>query len=96
MGQRLLFCVTCNLSDRLCGLVVRVLGYRPRGPGSIPCATRFSEKYYVWNGAHSASEYIEEPLERKIKGSSLEYRDYGRRGKRRADYATLFMRKSWH
>jgi hypothetical protein len=31
-------------SDRLCGLVVRVPGYRSRGPGSIPGATRFSEK----------------------------------------------------
>jgi hypothetical protein len=30
--------------DRLCGLVVRVLGYRSRGPGSIAGATRFSEK----------------------------------------------------
>jgi hypothetical protein len=30
--------------DRLCGLVVRVPGYRSRGPGSISCATRFSEK----------------------------------------------------
>jgi hypothetical protein len=28
----------------LCGLVVRVPGYRSRGPGSIPRATRFSEK----------------------------------------------------
>jgi hypothetical protein len=28
----------------LCGLVVRVLGYRSRDPGSIPSATRFSEK----------------------------------------------------
>jgi hypothetical protein len=28
----------------LCGLVVRVLGYRSRGPGSILGATRFSEK----------------------------------------------------
>jgi hypothetical protein len=27
-----------------CGLVVRVPGYRSRGPGSIPGATRFSEK----------------------------------------------------
>jgi hypothetical protein len=27
--------------DRLCGLVVRVSGYRFRGPGSIPGATRF-------------------------------------------------------
>jgi hypothetical protein len=31
-------------SDRLCGLVVRVLGYRSGGPGSIPGTTRFSEK----------------------------------------------------
>jgi hypothetical protein len=30
--------------DRLCGLVVRVPGYRSRGPGSILDATRFSEK----------------------------------------------------
>jgi hypothetical protein len=30
--------------DRLCGLVVRVLNYRSRGPGSIPGTTRFSEK----------------------------------------------------
>jgi hypothetical protein len=29
--------------DRLCGLVVRVLGYRSGGPGSIPGTTRFSE-----------------------------------------------------
>jgi hypothetical protein len=26
--------------DRLCGLVVRVLGYRSGGPGSIPDTTR--------------------------------------------------------
>jgi hypothetical protein len=30
--------------DRLRGLVVRVSSYRSRGPGSIPGATRFSEK----------------------------------------------------
>jgi hypothetical protein len=28
--------------DRLCGLVVRVLGYRSRGPGSIPGTTKES------------------------------------------------------
>jgi hypothetical protein len=33
--------------DRLCGLMVRVPGYRSRGPGMIPGATRFSEKYWV-------------------------------------------------
>jgi hypothetical protein len=30
--------------DRLCGLVVRVLGYRSGGPGSIPGTTRFLKK----------------------------------------------------
>jgi hypothetical protein len=29
-----------SLSDRLCGLVVRVLGYRSGGPGAIPGITR--------------------------------------------------------
>jgi hypothetical protein len=29
---------------RLCGLVARVPGYRSRGLGSIPGATKFSEK----------------------------------------------------
>jgi hypothetical protein len=28
------------ISDRLCGLVLRVLGYRSGGPGSIPGSTR--------------------------------------------------------
>jgi hypothetical protein len=32
------------LGDRLCGLVVRVLGYRSGGSGSIPGTTRFSGK----------------------------------------------------
>jgi hypothetical protein len=30
------------ISDRLCGLMVRVLGYRSGGPGSIPGTTRVS------------------------------------------------------
>jgi hypothetical protein len=30
--------------DPLCGLVVRVPGYRASGPGSIPGPTRLSEK----------------------------------------------------
>jgi hypothetical protein len=29
-----------GLGDRLCGLVIRVLGYRSGGPGSIPGTTR--------------------------------------------------------
>jgi hypothetical protein len=30
--------------DRLCGLVVRVPGYKSRGPGLIPGSRRFNEK----------------------------------------------------
>jgi hypothetical protein len=41
--------------DHLCSLGVRVPGYRSRGPGFDSGATRFSEKYWVWNGVHSAS-----------------------------------------
>jgi hypothetical protein len=53
--------------DCLCGLVVRVPGYRSWGPGSIPGTTRFSEKYWVCNGVHSASSvelrsYLEEKV----------------------------------
>jgi hypothetical protein len=47
-----MYAFKCGL---LCGLVVRVPGYRSRDPGSIPGATRFSEKQWVWNGVHSAS-----------------------------------------
>jgi hypothetical protein len=32
------------MEDRLCGVVVRVPGYRSRDPGSIPGATRISVK----------------------------------------------------
>jgi hypothetical protein len=32
------------IGDPLCGLIVRVPGYRFRGPGSIPGTVRFSEK----------------------------------------------------
>jgi hypothetical protein len=37
----ILICVDVSMQeDRLCGLVVRVLGYRSGGPGSIPGTTR--------------------------------------------------------
>jgi hypothetical protein len=47
--------VVSLFEDCLCDLVVRVPGYRSRGPGSISGATRFSEKHWVWNAVHSAS-----------------------------------------
>jgi hypothetical protein len=45
-GESALIFFKCNpkIRDCLCGLVVRVPGYRSRGPGSISCGTRFSEK----------------------------------------------------
>jgi hypothetical protein len=36
--------ILVSTTDRLCGLVVRVPGYRSRNPGSISGATRYSEK----------------------------------------------------
>jgi hypothetical protein len=42
-------------TDRLCGLVVRVLGYRSGGPGSIPGTTRFSEKKKKENSSGSGT-----------------------------------------
>jgi hypothetical protein len=71
----------CNTIDRLRGLVVRVPGYRSRGPGSILGATRFSKKLWVWNRVHSASlSTIEGLLERKKSSASgLESREYDRR-----------------
>jgi hypothetical protein len=55
--------------DRLCGLVVRVLGYRSGGPGSIPGTTRFSgEKKFVGleRGPLSLVSTTEELLDRKV------------------------------
>jgi hypothetical protein len=43
LWQHLAVCI-CVCMDRLYGLVVKVPGYRSRGPGSILGTTRFSEK----------------------------------------------------
>jgi hypothetical protein len=58
--------------DHLCGLVVRVLGYRSGGPGSIPDTTRFSgekkRKQLVGleRGPPSLVSTTEELLDRKV------------------------------
>jgi hypothetical protein len=41
--------------DPLCSLLARVPGYRSRDPGSSLGLTRFSEKWWVWDGVNSAS-----------------------------------------
>jgi hypothetical protein len=51
----------------LCGFIIIIIilnwyildwrGLVVRGPGSIPGATRFSEKWWVWNGSTQPREY---------------------------------------
>jgi hypothetical protein len=43
--------------DRLCGLVVRVLGYRSGGPGSIPGTTRGKKSSGSGTGFTQPREY---------------------------------------
>jgi hypothetical protein len=52
--------------DRLCGLVVRVLGYRSGGPGSIPGITRKKKVMGLERGPLSLVSTTEELLDRKV------------------------------
>jgi hypothetical protein len=54
-----------NMSDRLCGLVVRVIGYRSGGPGSIPGTTR-KKIVGLERGPLSLVCTTEELLDRKV------------------------------
>jgi hypothetical protein len=60
--------------------VGRVPGYRSKGPGSIPGATKFSE---TERGPLSLVSTVEELLERKVAAPGLENREYGRRDPQR-------------
>jgi hypothetical protein len=51
--------------DRLCGLVVRVLGYRSGGPGSIPGTTK-KKIVGLERGPLSFVSTTEELLDRKV------------------------------
>jgi hypothetical protein len=53
------------LPDRLCGLVVRVLGYRSGGPGSIPGTTR-KKVVGLERGPLGLASTTEELLDRKV------------------------------
>jgi hypothetical protein len=54
-----------NTEDRLCGLVVRVLGYRSGGPGSIPGTTR-KKVMGLEQGPLKFVSTTEELLDRKV------------------------------
>jgi hypothetical protein len=53
-------------NDRLCGLVVIVLGYRSRGPGSIPGTTRKKKVMGLERGPLSLVSTTGELLDRKV------------------------------
>jgi hypothetical protein len=82
--------------NRLCGLVVIVPGYAFRGPGSIPGATRFSEKQWAWNGVNSASwvqfrSYLKEKVAAPVYKTKITAV-----GIHHADHVAPSIRKSWH
>jgi hypothetical protein len=58
--------IVLTIMDRLCGLVVRVLGYRSRGPGSIPGTTRKNKVMGLERGPLSLVSTTEELLDRKV------------------------------
>jgi hypothetical protein len=58
------FLVVLPLLDRLCGLVVRVLGYRSGGPGSIPGTIK--KIVALERGPLSLVSTTEELLDRKV------------------------------
>jgi hypothetical protein len=75
----------------LCGLVVRVPGYRSRGPGPIPGATKFFwEVVGLERGPLSHVSTTEELLGRKSSGSCLENRDYHYKDPSRLPHDTLY------
>jgi hypothetical protein len=81
-----------SLADRFCGLVVRVLGYRSGGPGSI--LGTIQKKLWVWKRFHSASwVQLRRLLKRKSSGSCLENREYGLRDPSRWLRGTLYPQK---
>jgi hypothetical protein len=58
--------VALMIADRLCGLVVRVIGYRSGGPGSIPGTTRKKKVVGLERGPLSLVSTTEELLDREV------------------------------
>jgi hypothetical protein len=57
------FCSDFITRDRLCGLVIRVLGYRPGGPGSNPGTTKKKKGVGLERGPLSLVSTTEELLD---------------------------------
>jgi hypothetical protein len=77
-GEKKLFMSSEIGTDRLCDLVVRVSGYRSRGPGFDSRRHQiFWEVVGLERGPLSLVSTIEELLERNSSGSGLENQEYG-------------------
>jgi hypothetical protein len=77
--NKLVILVTYYRVDRVCGLVVRVSGYRSRGHGFDSRLYQiFREVVGLERGPLSLVSTIEELLGRNSSGSGLENREYGR------------------
>jgi hypothetical protein len=89
---------TNTSTDRLCGLVVRVLGYKSGGPGLIPDTTRFSEEKKtvlgLERGPLSLVSTTEELLDRKV-AAPVKKTENMAEGIRHADHVSSSIRTSW-
>jgi hypothetical protein len=79
--------------DRLCGLVVKVPGYRSSGPGWIPEHYKKKKVVGLERGPLSLVSTTEEILGRNNSGSGLEVREYGRRDSSRWPSGILYPQK---
>jgi hypothetical protein len=88
-----LFIFYLFVGDRLCGLVVRILGYRSGGPVSIPGTTRKKNEVGLEQGPLSLVSTTE-LLDRKVAAPvyKTENTDVGIR---HSDHLALSIRKSW-
>jgi hypothetical protein len=81
------------LCDHFCGLVVRVLGYRSGGPGSIPGTTR-KKVVGLERGPLSFVSTNEELLDRKVAAPVYKTENMAV-GFRHDEHVATFIRKSW-
>jgi hypothetical protein len=82
------------LRDRLCGLVVRVTGYRFGGPGSIPWHYQKKQVVGLERGPLSLVSTTEELLDRKV-AAPVKKTENTAVGIRYADHVAPSIRKSW-
>jgi hypothetical protein len=85
---------TKTFIDRLCGLVVRVRGYRSEGPGSIPDTTRKKKVVGLERGPLSLVSTTEELLDRKV-AAPVQKTENTAAGIRHAAHVAPSISKSW-